>query len=82
MLSQRILATDKWRGEYGAAKLTSETPSVKRTHATRLAVILEERDLKGRPVIVVAVRNHSIQDRNLADVTDYIVYMLVRMYLL
>ncbi|KAK4310039.1 hypothetical protein Pmani_018371 [Petrolisthes manimaculis] len=73
---KRILETDRWRGEFGAAKLTIETPGVKRIHNTRICTILEERDRKGRPVVVVTVRNHSFQNRNMDDMTNYIVYSL------
>lgn len=73
---QRILETDAWRGKSDVASITAESPSIKRVDKTKIAVILNERDKKKRPVIYVAVRNHSIYNRDINDMTQYIVYIL------
>ncbi|XP_042870653.1 CRAL-TRIO domain-containing protein C3H8.02-like [Penaeus japonicus] len=73
---KRILETDAWRGKYEVDKITGDSPSIKRVEKTKIAVILNERDKKMRPVIYVAVRNHSIYNRDTSDMTQYIVYFL------
>ncbi|KAK7067348.1 hypothetical protein SK128_010312 [Halocaridina rubra] len=73
---EKIKATDVWRDEIGVAKITNETPGVKRAMATRIAKLLEGRDKLNRPIIYVAVRNHSFRNRDIDDMTQFIVYML------
>ncbi|XP_042220159.1 CRAL-TRIO domain-containing protein C3H8.02-like isoform X2 [Homarus americanus] len=73
---EKIMATNSWRGEFGVASITADIPGVKRASESKVSVILNERDKKGRPVVYVAVRNHSIHRRNVDDMIQLIVYTL------
>ncbi|XP_069186564.1 uncharacterized protein [Procambarus clarkii] len=73
---ERILATNAWRQDFDVANITRNTPGVKKTFDTKICEILNQRDRQERPLIYVAVRNHSIQKRNVDDMTLFIVYML------
>lgn len=44
-----------------------------------MSVIPEEKDVMGRPVVVIAIRKHNVLTRNLDDVRDYSVYNLESM---
>lgn len=59
------------------SSITASSPGVRRMSTTNLAQVLDARDRKGRPVAVVAVRNHSLIGRNMDDMTQYMLYTLV-----
>lgn len=73
---EKIVGTNTWRKEYGVANITSETPGVKKYMATRISLLIEEWDKENRPIVYVAVRNHTFRNRDVDDMTQYIVYML------
>ncbi|XP_071513411.1 uncharacterized protein [Panulirus ornatus] len=73
---EKILATNDWRREFDVASITREAPGVRRVIDTKVAVIISQYDRNGRPVMYIAVRNHSIQRRNVEDMTQFIVYIL------
>ncbi|XP_064095033.1 uncharacterized protein LOC135207291 isoform X2 [Macrobrachium nipponense] len=73
---ERMVATDAWRKEANVAEITSETPGVKSSIALRVSKLLEERDNRRRPIVYVAVRNHSFRNRDVDAMTEYIIYML------
>lgn len=41
------------------------------------ARVLRHRDIAGRPIIYIPAKNHSSSDRNIDDLTKFIVYCLV-----
>lgn len=45
------------------------------------ARVLRHRDMQGRPVIYIPAKNHSASDRDLDELTKFIVYCLVCLYL-
>lgn len=75
---QAILKTNKWKKEYGVASLTEEHPSVKNNIALNKARVLRHRDMQGRPVVYIPAKNHSVSDREIEELTQFIVYCLVR----
>ncbi|KAG0725769.1 Phosphatidylinositol transfer protein CSR1 [Chionoecetes opilio] len=48
---------------------------------TRLAVLVDGRDKVGRPVVFVTARNHSLIGRDMDDMTQYMVHVLVRVHM-
>ncbi|XP_068245914.1 uncharacterized protein [Palaemon carinicauda] len=73
---ERIMATDAWRKEANVADINSETPGVKSSIALKVSKLLVERDNRMRPVVYVAVRNHSFRNRDVDAMTQFIIYML------
>ena len=41
------------------------------------ARVLRHRDMVGRPVIYIPAKNHNVNDRDIDDLTKFIVYCLV-----
>lgn len=76
-VSQAILKTNKWRVEYGIKDLTPETPCIKKNLEMKKARVLKHRDMYGRPVIYIPARNHNVNDRDIDELTKFIVYCLV-----
>lgn len=74
---QAILKTNKWRAEYGVAGLTADTPAVKANMEANKARVLRHRDMYGRPIIYIPAKNHSASERDLDELTKFIVYCLV-----
>ncbi|KAJ4429289.1 hypothetical protein ANN_26293 [Periplaneta americana] len=74
---QAILKTNKWRSEYGVASLTLDNPVVKKHMETNKARVLRHRDMVGRPVIYIPAKNHNVNDRDIDDLTKFIVFCLV-----
>uniref|UniRef100_A0A0K8TTA3 Putative phosphatidylinositol transfer protein pdr16 n=1 Tax=Tabanus bromius TaxID=304241 RepID=A0A0K8TTA3_TABBR len=70
---QAILKTNKWREEYGVKNL-AETDAVKENMDK--ARVLRHRDCIGRPVIYIPAKNHNANERNIDDLTKFIVYCL------
>lgn len=53
------------------------TPAVKSNMEANKARVLRHRDLRGRPVVYIPAKNHSATDRDLEELTQFIVYCLV-----
>ncbi|GLG93103.1 Uncharacterized protein GBIM_00593 [Gryllus bimaculatus] len=73
---QAILKTNKWRKEYDVAALTPENPIVISHLEANKARILRHRDMVGRPIIYIPAKNHNANDRDLEELTKFIVYCL------
>lgn len=74
---QAILKTNKWRSEYGVNNLSLDLPAVKSNLEAKKAIVLKHRDMSGRPVIYIPAKNHSATDRDLEELTKFIVFCLV-----
>lgn len=72
-----ILKTNKWRNEYNVASLTKDNPIVMKHMEGNKARVLRHRDMMGRPVIYIPAKNHNVNDRDIDDLTKFIVYCLV-----
>lgn len=77
LIFQAILKTNKWRAEYGVANLTLDDPAIKNHHDGNKGRVLRHRDMYGRPVIYIPARNHNANDRDVDELTKFIVYCLV-----
>ncbi|XP_072941816.1 uncharacterized protein [Epargyreus clarus] len=71
---QAILKTNKWRVEYGVADLENNKEIIEKYGDK--ARVLRHRDLIGRPIVYIPAKNHSSSDRNIDDLTKFIVYCL------
>lgn len=71
---QAILKTNKWREEYGV-KTLGDSAAIKDN--SNKARVLKHRDCIGRPVIYIPAKNHNASERDLNDLTKFIVYCLV-----
>jgi len=69
-----ILKTNKWRVEYGVKDLNPECPAVA-AHMNK-ARVLKHRDMTGRPVIYIPTKNHNVNERDIDELTKFIVYCL------
>lgn len=70
---QAILKTNKWREEYGVEGL-KDSEAVK-NHSTK-ARVLNHRDCLGRPCIYIPAKNHNASDRDIDELTKFIVHCL------
>lgn len=59
------------------ASLTIDNPVVKKHMEASKARVLRHRDMVGRPVIYIPAKNHNVNDRDIDDLTKFIVYCLV-----
>ncbi|XP_066260698.1 uncharacterized protein [Euwallacea similis] len=73
---QQILKTNKWKKDYGVAELTVDHPVVKKNLEANKARVLKHRDMQGRPVIYIPAKNHNVSDRDIDELTKFIVYCL------
>ncbi|XP_071087390.1 uncharacterized protein [Haliotis cracherodii] len=73
---KQLLKCNKWRREFGVAKLTPEDEDVMNELAAGKVHILRQRDSKGRPVVHVAARKHNVYERDIDKFTRFIVYIL------
>ncbi|XP_026491485.2 uncharacterized protein LOC113397383 [Vanessa tameamea] len=71
---QAILKTNKWRVEYGVANLHENKEIIEKY--SNKARVLRHRDIIGRPIVYIPAKNHSSNDRNIDDLTKFIVYCL------
>lgn len=71
---QAILKTNKWRQEYGVAQLKEDKDLIEK-YADK-ARVLRHRDIVGRPIVYIPAKNHSSSDRNIDELTKFIVYCL------
>lgn len=72
---QALLKTNKWRAEYGVSELQNDKALIEKY--SDKARVLRHRDIAGRPIIYIPAKNHSSSDRNIDDLTKFIVYCLV-----
>ncbi|XP_067000708.1 uncharacterized protein [Anabrus simplex] len=73
---QAILKTNKWRNDYNVAELTEDNPIVKSHLQANKARVLRHRDMTGRPIIYIPAKNHNVNDRDIDELTKFIVYCL------
>lgn len=73
------MKTNKWRVEYGVHNL-HENKELIETYANK-ARVLRHRDIVGRPIVYIPAKNHSSSDRNIDDLTKFIVCCLVSTYI-
>lgn len=78
MFFKAILKTNKWKKEYNVAALTEDHPTIKNNLALKKARVLRHRDMQGRSVIYIPAKNHSVNDREIDELTQFIVFCLVR----
>lgn len=57
--------------------MNPDTPAVKTNLESNKARVLRHRDMQGRPIIYIPAKNHSASDRDIDDLTKFIVYCLV-----
>lgn len=77
---QAILKTNAWRVEYGVDQLKTDSEIVKNN--LNKARVLRHRDMHGRPVIYIPTKNHNPNERDIDELTKFIVYCLVRIVFL
>ncbi|TMW51057.1 hypothetical protein DOY81_003873 [Sarcophaga bullata] len=70
---QAILKTNRWREQYGVEGLEN-LPELQK-HSTK-ARVLRHRDCIGRPVIYIPAKNHNSSDRDIDELTRFIVKCL------
>ncbi|XP_050306935.1 uncharacterized protein LOC126743759 [Anthonomus grandis grandis] len=73
---QAILKTNKWRKDYGVSELSPDHPVIKKHLEANRARVLKHRDMYGRPVIYIPAKNHNVNERDLDELTKFIVYCL------
>ncbi|KAI5641135.1 CRAL/TRIO domain-containing protein [Phthorimaea operculella] len=71
---QAILKTNKWRAEYGVAELHEDKELIEKY--SNKARVLRHRDIAGRPIIYIPAKNHSSSDRDIDELTKFIVCCL------
>lgn len=72
---QAILKTNKWRVDYGVAELHNNKELIEKY--SDKARVLRHRDIIGRPIVYIPAKNHSSNDRDIDELTKFIVYCLV-----
>lgn len=70
---QAILKTNKWREEYGVRDLANSPAIQKNQNKAR---VLRHRDCFGRPVIYIPAKNHNASERDIDELTKFIVHCL------
>ncbi|XP_064481632.1 uncharacterized protein LOC135394698 [Ornithodoros turicata] len=73
---QAILKCNKWRSEYGVKKISPDQPDIKKNLESKKAMVLGNRDFCGRPVVYIPACKHNVQDRDIDELTRFIVYIL------
>lgn len=63
--------------EYNVDKLSLDCAEIKKHYDANKARVLRHRDMVGRPVIYIPAKNHNVNDRNIDELTKFIVYCLV-----
>ncbi|XP_022903011.1 uncharacterized protein [Onthophagus taurus] len=71
-----MLKTNKWRIEYGIQELDCNHPLVIKFLEAKKARVLKHRDMQGRPVIYIPAKYHNVNDRDVDELTKFIVYCL------
>ncbi|XP_055713123.1 uncharacterized protein LOC129807700 [Phlebotomus papatasi] len=70
---QAILKTNKWRETYGVKDL-EQLPAIQNNLLK--ARVLNHRDITGRPVIYIPAKNHNTSERDIDELTKFIVFCL------
>lgn len=70
---QAILKTNRWREQYGVENLENLPELQKHNNKAR---VLRHRDCIGRPVIYIPAKNHNSSDRDIDELTKFIVKCL------
>ncbi|GAB0099919.1 CRAL-TRIO domain-containing protein [Sergentomyia squamirostris] len=70
---QALLKTNKWRETYGVKDL--EGSSAVQNNQLKARVLMH-RDITGRPVIYIPAKNHNSSERDIDELTKFIVYCL------
>lgn len=73
---QALLKCNKWRKEYGVTSISPNDPDIKKNLESKKALVLRHRDFQGRPVIYIPARQHCVTERDLNELTRFIVYTL------
>lgn len=63
--------------EYGIKDLTADTSAVKIHMEANKARVLRHRDMIGRPIIYIPAKYHNVNERDIDELTKFIVYCLV-----
>ncbi|CAG9859493.1 unnamed protein product [Phyllotreta striolata] len=71
-----ILKTNKWRIDYQVNSLKIDSPEIDRNLKSNKAKVLRHRDMTGRPVIYIPAKNHNANNRDIDELTKFIVYCL------
>uniref|UniRef100_T1IRK1 CRAL-TRIO domain-containing protein n=1 Tax=Strigamia maritima TaxID=126957 RepID=T1IRK1_STRMM len=71
-----ILKTNKWRREFGVASLREDDTIIKSHIEKKKAVLCRHRDMHGRPIIYIPAKNHNVNERDIDELTRFIVYIL------
>lgn len=71
------MKTNKWRNEYGVLNISENLPEIKTNLEANKARVLRHRDMSGRPVVYIPAKNHNATNRNIDELTKFIVYCLV-----
>uniref|UniRef100_UPI00398E9922 uncharacterized protein isoform X3 n=1 Tax=Pristiophorus japonicus TaxID=55135 RepID=UPI00398E9922 len=66
----------KWRKDFGVDLITVEDPDICSEQRSGKAVLLEEKDNTGRPILLVTAKLHHSKDRNRQGLMKFIVYLL------
>jgi hypothetical protein len=74
-----LLKTHKWRKEFGVENL-AQNEDVMQEISTGKAMLLRQRDFKGRPILYIMAKRHNANERDIDAVTKFIVHMLVSIY--
>lgn len=65
-----------WREEYGVNCLSRGDDDIEEQLALGKAEVLDFPDHRGRPIVLVTVRNHDARSRDLNVLTKFIIYIL------
>ncbi|CAM1292375.1 Uncharacterised protein g424 [Pycnogonum litorale] len=73
---QAIIKSNKWRKEYGVTLLNDKDPVIQKYREKKNALVMKHRDMEGRPIIYIPAKNHNVNERNIDELTKFIVYVL------
>lgn len=71
---QAVIKTNKWRVEYGVTGIGEDKDLIEKYSSK--ARVLRHRDMIGRPIVYIPAKNHSSSDRNIDELTKFIVFCL------
>lgn len=71
-----ILKTNKWRREFGVELFSESEAVIKSNMQKKKAVLCRHRDMHGRPVVYIPSKNHNVNERDIDELTRFIVYIL------
>ncbi|XP_059619340.1 uncharacterized protein LOC132263549 [Phlebotomus argentipes] len=70
---QAVLKTNKWKETYGVKDLEQSAAIQNNLNKAR---VLNHRDITGRPVIYIPAKNHNTSERDIDELTKFIVFCL------